>query len=503
MRRLVPPAIISVAALIIAALVWVPPRVACGGPGSGLVREGGECVGVTYGSPALLPSGAEEWHEDFRAVQDAIREENDRVVAAGGRHVTIGLISTLTPDEDGPLSPERVLRSLQGAHAARMRANHSRDMGDPTPLIRLALANAGARQDRWETAVRRLKEMARGEERLVAVVGWAVSTEDTERAAMELSEAGIPMVASVASGDGLRHDRVPGLVRVTPSNTDFVAALAEHLRNEGDGGEAPPRTAMLVYDVNEPDLHVSTLTAAMRRRFAEELAGRPEQPFTGTRVTSDASVALFDPIVRNICQSRVDTVLFSGRTGDLEGFLDALVRRTCADESLSVLFVETGPVVPAEREAELRRAQLTVVHASASDPRWSADRDADPGAEWTPEGFAGFRDALAEVLPEGGDVTAALPDGYALAHHDAVMVAVEAIRVRNAAGPDRLPDPSEVRSELFKLNTANAVRAAGGTLSFTTSRAGDPGDKPIPVIEVPAPEGGDAPARRPYTTPEL
>ncbi|WP_340561660.1 ABC transporter substrate-binding protein [Streptomyces sp. GSL17-111] len=490
-RLLVIAGVLVLLAAGVAAVVWLPPRLACDGPGSGVVERDGECIGVTDGSPAFLPGGGEGLRERYRAVQERIEAENDRVADEESSAVKVALLSTLSATPDGPLSPEQVLHSLHGAHVAQMRANHTRELGDPAPQIQLYLANAGSGHDRWEPVVDELVGMTDDRAPLVAVVGLGPSVEATREAAERLSAEDIPMVSSVASATSLRHAEVPGLVRVTPSNTDFVAALHAYV-----GGRDMLDTAMLVHDESPPDLHVKSLTDAFTRTFAEQLAGHAPQPFQGKSVSEDVAYTYFDAVVRNLCAAEADMALFSGRTVDLREFLEALHVRPCLAEPVSVLFVETGPVIPPEEVEKLRRSRITVVHASAADPAW-ADEERATGP--VPEGHAPFEAAFRARLPEVTDVEAALQDGYAAAHHDAVMVAVRALRLTHSGEDGQEPSAARTARALFLLNEDNTVPGASGTLSYSTSRGGDPGRKPVPVLEVPA----RGPAPDLYVTPAL
>ncbi|RKN10555.1 ABC transporter substrate-binding protein [Streptomyces radicis] len=465
----------TVGALLVAVVaLWLPDRLDC--DRSDLTERGGECLGVTDGSFAFVPSGEADLAEEFREVQRLIKEENDRVVEQGDASVKVGLLATLTPDDTGPQAPRRVLHALEGAYTAQMRANQTRQLGDPAPQIQLHLANAGSRHEQWGPAVDGLVSMADDSAPLVAVVGLSISTEDSRAAAQRLADHGIPVISSSASADGLNSETVPGLVRVTASNTDFVTALRQYVRGREGLDEA-----ILVYDRNAPDLHVATLTEAFRELMADELGANPDQPFQGTTVAPDTPAALFDAAVLNVCHTEADMVLFAGRTGDLHAFTESLHNRACRDEPIAVLFVETGPVVDAGQEQRLAENNITVVQASAMDPEWARNVDA-AGA---PPGFRGFFEQYDTHVPYADDVPAALEDGYAVANHDALATAVRAIRVSHAQDPEAPMTSGRVGDALFLLNLGNAVEAASGTLHFTTDRHGDPGGKPVPVLETP------------------
>ncbi|GAA2076266.1 hypothetical protein GCM10009801_31600 [Streptomyces albiaxialis] len=484
------------------AAVTLPPRWACGSLWDSMVERDGECVGVTdgayrfgFGEEAGNTAPGDETGRkqaartaaSFRTVQERIERENDRVADSGKDAVTVALLTTLTLDGTSPLTPQRLLRSVEGAYVAQMRANHGKALGDPAPQIRLVLANAGSRQQLWEEPVRTLAGMRDDAAPLVAVTGFAISTSATRDAARELSERGIPMVSSVASADGLNSRKIPGLIRVTPANTDFAAALRAYAEDRDPKGKA-----MLVFDRHASDLHVKSLTRAYKKAFREQIEDIPEQGFDGTTLDEDPSPALFESTVSSACLVKPDFIPFSGRPADLEAFLESLEQRACGRQPMKVLFVETGEVVSAERAKRLKEHRVTVVQASASDPDWSPRGD-----RGEPEGFAGFHGAYARYVPDTG-VDEALRNGYAVGHHDAVMTAVRAARLPYHEAPREKLTPKRVREKLFGLNLSHKVRAAGGTLSFTVRRGGDPGGKPVPVQEMPPGKG--KPPR--YTTPK-
>ncbi|MGO1052356.1 hypothetical protein [Crossiella sp. CA198] len=61
------------------------------------------------------------------------------------------------------------------------------------------------------------------------------------------------------------------------------------------------------------------------------------------------------------------------------------------------------------------------------------------------------------------------------------------------------PSPADVLSQLLNLNNAYQVPAASGLISFSAKTQGNPGGKPVPVLQVPPPPAG--PPTTPYFTP--
>ncbi|WP_239647090.1 ABC transporter substrate-binding protein [Nocardiopsis salina] len=455
----------------------------CGGPGNGVRLIGGQCVGIT--------DDAHVFHDDFEEIQSKIAEENDRISEAveadDSEAVKIAHLGTFSFGEVGPMDPGRMLRALEGAHAAQMAANHSPRFGDRTPEIQLELANVGSQQAQWEPVVDQLVPMAEDDTPLVAVTGMGVSIDSTRDIAERLSGENIPMVSSAVTADGLEHGEIPGLLRAAPSNTEYVRALREYM-----DGLDEDTSAALVYDENDPDLFVTTL----RRAYEEHLADFTEgsaQEYRGTTVGESSTPGLYTAITMNLCTAATDTVFFAGRAPDLDDFLYALSIRSCDHIPMRVVFAVTGLSVVQDDEVMgyLEDGDISLVYASATDPRWE---NATPG-EGAPEHYGDFLDAYREHV---GDDAGAFDNGYALVNHDAVGVAARAVRLSNLREGEELPTAEEVSSQLMLLNSAQEVEAGGGTLSYEDHMEGEAAGRYVPVVELPL-EGGQ-PLEDPYVT---
>ncbi|NYH52884.1 hypothetical protein HNR06_002473 [Nocardiopsis arvandica] len=476
--RLLVPALVLLLVVPVA-LYW--DVFTCGGPTSGVRLVDGQCVGVTDGSYL--------YHEQYTEVQNNIEEENDRVAKeADGHVVRIALLGTLTFGDVSPMDPVRMVRSLEGAYTAQMRANHSPHFGDESPGIQLYLANMGGQQGQWEPVVSDLVSMAEDEENpLVAVIGMGVSIDSTRNVAARLNTHGIPMVSSAVTADGLAQPETPGLVRAAPSNTEYVRALRTYL----DDLEEPVR-ATLVYDANEPDLFVDSLREAYENQLGVYIAG-PPQKYMGTTVGDPPKSGLFDTVVRNVCVTETDTVFFAGRAPDLKEFIASLAHRSCTGQPFRVLFSAIGLTAMDDEEVKgyLEDGDITLVYASATDPRWSTR---DPSADKPPH-YMSFVNAFHEYV--GNDDPTALNNGYALINHDAFAVAASAVRLTNTMDLEGAPPTlEEVSFQLMLLNSAHRVRAGGGVLSYSEEHGGEAVGRYVPVVELPV--EGDLPRPRPH-----
>ena len=463
---------------------WAIPRLQCGFGFSQIRMIEKECVGVTDGSYVF--------QKQFTDVQENIKAENDWAAAEAEAEdlplVRIALLTTLTTTADSAMSADKIQSALEGAYVALHRANRTRELGDPQPYVQLYLANEGARQTHWETAVDQLEDMLDDEVPLVAVIGQGVSSDATVAAAERLADRGVPMVTGVTTADGIDHAHIDGLVRAAPSNTDFAVALRGFLDAREDLD-----SAIMVYDSTTQDRYTTTLRTAYETELGAYLSGA-DQPFPGRSIQTGGP-EVFDPIVRNICAAGSDTVLFAGREPDLKVLLEALSIRACREEQpLAVLFGVTGTDLQHDEETmgQIRDGNLEVLYAAGSDPGWAT------GATAAPEGFGAFQEHFATLVDRDA---ADLSDGYAVTYHDALATVIGAVRITNpkdAAAPAR----EDVREHLLLLNSEQVVVGATGTLSFSSDRGGNPGGKWVPVVPLPYPDNpAELPVLDTYVTP--
>jgi hypothetical protein len=128
------------------------------------------------------------------------------------------------------------------------------------------------------------------------------------------------------------------------------------------------------------------------------------------------------------------------------------------------------------RRAGVRKTLLSnnvkLINASSSDSlSWGKN---EPG---TPPGYAAFLEAYRE---RGFVDETDLLDGYAIAHHDALATAAQAIRIAALGRQTQAPNQADVAGQIPRLNLAWRVPATSGMLSFT-SKDGRATDRPIPI----------------------
>jgi hypothetical protein len=425
----------------------------------------GECIGITDGGyffnhPDEATNGDDRnVIEKINGIQKRIETENS-IVAGTDHYVKVVLLMPLTVSRARPaaLFLRQILGSLEGSYTALYRANHSRDFGDPSVVeIQLLLANQGSLQNADPDFINGIVKLSQPDHPVVAVIGLGSSVPNTETAVKYLAQQGIPMVNAAASADSLSNLHL--LWSVTPSNTEYATQLKSFL----DHQQNTLKSGIIVYDRN-PDLYTQSLARAYHEQLGHYVK-YPDQPFQGSTMDTRARPDVYFPVVTNLCNAAndpnapLDTVFYAGRVADFGPFAEALTARTCRERSLTIVLVATGGLATAQKyEKTLASSNVKVIVMTSSDsPAWGKN---EPG---TPPGYAAF---LAAYHDRGFVDDADLLDGYASAHHDALVTAAQAIRLAALGTQPHAPNPEDVAGQFGRLHLAYAVPAASGLLSF-------------------------------------
>ncbi|MEE1768075.1 hypothetical protein PUR34_07705 [Streptomyces sp. JV185] len=436
-----------------------------------------ECIGVSgdgydFGRPKLTEVAA------------AIARENDSLKP--GRYATVALLLPLT-STDGAMQT-KMQRELQGAFAEQYRAN--RLSNDQVPKIRLVLANSGKNNLLWRPAVDRLKTMTGAPDHLRAVSGVATSSTQVKSAVKELTAAHIAVVGTTITADdianGAKGDPFPGLARVSPTNRDEARALAHF-------GQVRAEKALLVQDTRTGDHYTDTLRAA----FTSLVKGTRYQPelFTSRSDPNDEGTTAntFQQITHLICDTDAETVFFAGRHVQLRQFINALGARGCQNRAFTILTGDEGSYLGSDKKLDrsaLRR-KVTVRYASLAHPdAWaSATGRGRAATGGSPADYRAFLDLLATVSkkpagPIGPTDHEALTDGQVIIAHDAMTLAVQAVR-QATPEDERLPQLADVGEQWPRVKGSLRVSGASGWICLDNH--GNPYNKAVPVVQL-APE---------------
>jgi hypothetical protein len=427
-----------------------------------------------------LTDGEHVYSENLRTVQELIHAENQRVRADDADWVSVVFADVMDPRPGDRINADAVRHDLQGAYIAQQAWNAP---ANRAPKVRLLLADLGSQMSGWRAAAAQIRAGVDGEERIVAVAGLAVSTQDVREFVDEIAKSKVAIVAGAITGDkmtvALGGGPVPGMVRVAPTNSDMAVATLRYL-DRAPGLPAAPRV-LEVRDQNRADDYAVSLgeafskaiTAQPGRRYA---VLRPQMVFNSSL---DEAGTILAAKAEKVCELRADVVHFAGRGADMKGFLPGLASRSCTSRHLLVL----GPPDIARSAhsplwASGSEANMTVLAPGLTSPSmWREDRGAASGE--TVSRFGSCPTCYATLFPDES-----MADSDAALSHDAVWTAILGIRdvvagqASTGAGPSR-PKAAAVAQALNQLRVDGV---SGWICTFDADH--NPVNKAVPMLQV-------------------
>ncbi|MFD7667648.1 ABC transporter substrate-binding protein [Streptomyces sp. NPDC059788] len=449
----------------------------------GVRKEGpsGECVGVTDGSYVFDAA--------LRDISRQILAENDRVAKSGKPWVSVAYLQPMRPgaDDRGRYS---IRRELEGAYLAQRELNDPRRGGrGDSPQIKLLLANSGTGSQQWQPLVEQLKEMKDGDRHLVAVAGLGQSRRTTQQAIDALREAGIPMMGSTVTADGINRADQTGFWRVAATNSDQASAAVRYLRNlQNRPGQQRPYRVTTIKDRSEQD----TFSTSLYRSFTAATARH------GLKVTDSglayssadpATANAFSSLADRVCADPPDALYFAGRGRALRVFIEAMAAagRRCpttvvtADDVVGVFDVPESYEARQAFRKVWERSRLTVYSTVLAHPdQWT---NAYPGAD---NPLPQFRDAYRQDIRR---TDTELADGQAMMGHDALLTLGVAIREGAGRQGNSPVTTGSIRQMLLQISGSKPVYGVSGPIRFDDH--GDPEGKPLALVEL-RPDGSYA-----------
>ncbi|WP_169813893.1 ABC transporter substrate-binding protein [Actinomadura kijaniata] len=428
----------------------------------------GETIGVT--------ECGEVFHPSLRDLSAKIKSENAFARAAPSSptreaYVTIALMVPMSY-RWGHQEAERrqVLQEVQGAYAAQALANREARAhpGSGRLRVRLVLANPGSGSQHWKDVVPRLRERT-ASENLRMVFGFNVSHTGNLEAIGALNRLGIPVVGGPITAESLEMSPgLPRLAKVVPSNIDQARALVAHLR-------ADPKRAFLVEDVSDKDLYAQSL----RRAFRLVTRGTPYAPeqFLPEHATSND----YSRMVNNLCDSKADTVFFTGRPPALASFVSALGGRGCEERRFRLVTVSGASTLALDPHMDwaafARGKGLEVVYATVThQDAWTTSGAPKTGG--SRDDFEKLRRFLSE---ERGIGSVDLRTGRTITMYDSALLSIESIQNR-VTKPGEVPSLESIPEAWRRLHGPQRVRGASGWICLT-GRA-TPYNKAVAIVRL-------------------
>jgi ABC-type branched-subunit amino acid transport system substrate-binding protein len=468
---------LAVLTLIALGAVFLPPVLdpdrSCA---AGVTRpeDSNECIGVTA-------KGHDFGVKEIREVSRAVAAENRTAEDSEQLTVSIAVMMPFSSKASEQLT--KIRHELQGVFVQQKLANRAEGR---RPKIRLLLANTGDLNRHWERVAKQLIKMADGPEQLRAVTGIATSNTENKQAVTLLTQNHIPVVGSTITADDITN--IPGLARVSPTNTDEARALVAHAKSVD-------RSALLVYDTNTDDRYAQTL----REAFTSQL---PNPVYEPTQFTSDKEPDnpgnlgnVFNSIAHYICDTEAHTVFFAGRHTPLRVFIGELGKAGCAGRGFTVLTGDEASYLGSDERLDRKalavqpgenKPRVTVKYAALAHPdAWvPVPGRPVPRTGGSAAAYRQLADGIAEVRAEIGPNE--LQDGQTIIGYDAMATAVQGIR-RATGSSQKAPALTDVTAQWPHLTGSLRVNGASGWICL--DNVGSPRNKAVPIVRLSA-DGG-------------
>ncbi len=435
-----------------------------------------------------VTDGSEILRGYLENVEQLILAENKKVENSGEPFVSIAYMTPIRIEKDDPLTDEAVLHQLQGAYLAQYWSNHPDDrpeFGSNRPLIKLLLADSGPLGTAWESTINELRDQATSQH-LVAVVGLGLSLTTTKEAIRALDSAEFAMVASVITSGEIA---ARNLWRVAPTNSDEAAATVKYIETTPEWRSATPTapyTAYLVQDKASRESYSADLGKVYRQLFRSDAAHRL-LPVQGEFDSSKPAVGnALDAQVNMVCSIKPHTILFAGRSHELELLIRALAGRWCANETPVTIITGDDatqlnvPLGPNRNPLWRDQSRIQVLYSTFATPQtW--EKYPDSVSKLTSQQFENCLHCFKAIF------NSELEDGHAIMSYDSMVVAVKA--AQGVASPDNkfVPQSDALPNGFYKINSANPVLGASGLICYQggNDESGHvPFNKAVPIMQL-------------------
>ncbi|MFF8100932.1 ABC transporter substrate-binding protein [Streptomyces sp. NPDC016640] len=465
------------AGVLLPPVLFPPPRDCLGGTGS-----------VAQSAPAEpIPVQTTAWYE---AAVRTIDEQNARVAqhARHGRTVrTVVAFVSDPPRTDDETRFDGTIPELRGIAMWQKKLNLEAVANDSLIPLRVDVREAGVAFRDAESEARKLvaevadEESVPASDRVVGVLGFAQSRDETQAALRVLGEAGIPSIGTTATADEmLTGPAARTYWPSTPFNSREARIEADfaHTKNivaePGSEDRCAPAEHAIVIE-SSADLYSHSLA----RRFVDEFDGthqafdfNQDGDFGSAPLSGAVSQPDADRLARALCDALEDepdsVVYWSARSKDFTALINSMdTAGTCTARDVTVLGGNELTNV-AQTGAFANKDWLRLYYSAHRLP------DDHPDASDGTSEFVDEYDAYVRATTEGTDPWR--QDGHSAVSYDAFHVLSEAVRKAGLADPE-----IDRKSVLLVLGAGIAFNGATGYVSYDGANA-PPHDKTLVLL---------------------
>ncbi|MEG8275355.1 ABC transporter substrate-binding protein [Streptomyces sp. AHA2] len=467
-----------------------------GGVAVDRVRDDGDrsCVGGTASvadraRSRPVPLNARGWYAGaLRAIADQNRRAE--AYAAKGRDVrTVVAFVSSPPRTEDDMRFDGTIPELRGIAMWQQQLNQDAGSDEHAVPLRVEVRSTGEAYRGAVTEARKLVAEVREEkdtedhEKIVGVLAYAQSRDETRAALRVLDREGIPTVGTTATANEMLHGNATrSYWPFTPDNereariaANFAGGADIVARRDDPDSCSPARRAVVIR--NSADLYSRSLAG----RFVSAFPGSTRvfdfnqegdfgpQPPDGAPTLTSASV-LAEQLCKALAEEPRSVVYWSARAKDFTAFIRAVDKRgTCVDQPVTVLGGN-----------ELTNVAQTGAYSTQDWLRlyYSAHRlpDGHPSLSAETRQFLSRYDAFVRTYGAGADPWR--QDGHSAVSYDAFHVLSEA--VNQARSRD---ERIERRSVLITLAGGVApFNGATGYIAYAPDVNAPPVDKTLVIL---------------------
>ncbi|WP_215451741.1 ABC transporter substrate-binding protein [Streptomyces sp. ATCC 21386] len=451
-----------------------------------------DCVGGTASVAESAPAEPIQvdttgWYE---AAVKTIEEQNKRVAQYADQGRTVRTVVSFVsdpPKSDDETRFDGTIPELRGIAMWQQKLNKEAAADDALIPLHVDVRQAGvAFHDAESEAKKLVAEMEQEEsvparERVVGVLAFAQSRNETRAALRVLGEAGIPTIGTTATADEMLSGpatrtywpSTPFNSREARIEADF--AYTENLVAEPGAEDActPARHAIVIE--SSVDLYSHSLAGQFISAFKgthQVFDFNQEGDFGSAPLSGAISQPDADLLARALCdvfEDKPDSVLYwSARAKDFTALINSMdTAGTCTGRDLTVLGGNELTNV-AQTGAFANKDWLRLYYSAH---RLPADA---PGASDRTRQFVAEYDAYVKATTEGTDPWR--QDGHSAVSYDAFHVLSQAVREAGLHDPD-----IDRKSVLLVLGSGIAFDGATGYVSYDGANA-PPHDKTLVLL---------------------